>query len=165
MTIRRWANSVWWLALGVVFFVLPALLDRGLVGSTPPLIAASDLEGKPLERLDSGGEPTLLYFWATWCPVCRTMQHSIRSVARDHSLVTVALQSGTDSELRNYLQQHALAIRVISDPAGVIAERYGLRGVPALFFIDRAGQIRFTSTGYTTEIGIRLRLWLLERLA
>lgn len=165
MSVRGRSSIAFWVMLLVAFFMLSAFLDRGLVRGTPPPIAASDLDGKPVEWPGVNDKPTLLYFWATWCPLCRTMQHSIRSVAGDHSVVTVALQSGTDAELRSYLQRQGLTIRVVSDPAGAIAERYGLRGVPALFFIDRNGRVRFAATGYTTEIGIRIRLWLTARMS
>lgn len=157
--------STWfWLALVLVFALL-SLVERGPVQDTPPPLAAADLNGNAFTWADLTGRPALLYFWATWCPVCSAMRSSVRSVAKDHPVVTVALQSGTDAELRNYLNRHELAIRVFSDPAGAIAERYRLRGVPALFFIDRNGQIRFSATGYTTEIGIRIRLWLMAHMA
>lgn len=164
MKIGRRSNFWFWLALGAVLLVLPAVRDRGLVQDFPPPLAAADLNGETLGRPGLEGRPTLLYFWATWCPVCRAMQASIRSVAEDHQVVTVAQQSGSDAELRHYLTLQGLGIRVVSDPTGAIAERYGLRGVPALFFIDRNGRIRFTATGYTTEIGIRIRLWLIDRM-
>jgi len=49
---------------------------------------------------------------------------------------------------------------VLNDPDGVIATRWGVRAVPASFIVDGAGQIRFVEIGYTTGIGLRLRLWL-----
>lgn len=165
MKVTRCWNGWFWLTLPVLFFGLSAVLDRGLVREIPPPLATSDLNGKPFAWADAAGRPVLLYFWATWCPLCGAMQNSLTSVDADHQVITVALQSGTESELRAYLQTQGLAWRVISDPAGLIGARYGLRGVPALFFIDRHGRIRFTATGYTTEIGIRVRLWLTARMA
>jgi predicted transcriptional regulator len=58
-----------------------------------------------------------------------------------------------------YVREKGLSVRVILDEAGSIAERYGLRGVPAVFVLDSVGQIRFVATGYTSETGMRLRLW------
>ncbi len=158
-TAGRWHLGFWLLSL-VLLFGLPVILDRGLVRDTPPPLGADDLDGRPVEWREMAGRPMLIYFWATWCPVCGAMQHSLKSVAEDHQVVSIALQSGTDAELRSYVQREGFTPRVVSDSAGLIAERYGLRGVPALFFVDRQGRIRFTATGYTTEIGIRIRLWL-----
>jgi alkyl hydroperoxide reductase subunit AhpC len=47
----------------------------------------------------------------------------------------------------------------LNDEDGWISEKWGVHAVPASFIIDRTGRIRFVEVGYTTEIGLRLRLW------
>lgn len=47
----------------------------------------------------------------------------------------------------------------LNDPQGQLMQQYGLRGVPAFIVLDPKGDIRFVSLGYTSEIGLRLRLW------
>ena len=47
----------------------------------------------------------------------------------------------------------------VVDPKAEILRRYGLPGTPAFAIIDPAGDIRFVSVGYTSEVGLRLRLW------
>jgi thioredoxin-related protein len=74
--------------------------------------------------------------------------------------VTVALNSGDDNEVTEYMQEQGLAWSVINDDNGSLANRYGVKGVPALFIFNKQGQIVFTSVGYSTEFGLRLRLWL-----
>jgi hypothetical protein len=37
--------------------------------------------------------------------------------------------------------------------------QYGTRVVPAFIIVDPAGNVRAVSIGYTSEIGLRLRLW------
>lgn len=165
MNAVRRSNVGFWAVLLAIFFGLPEILDRNLVRGDPPAVEGRFLDGKEFSWAEVRGQPVLLYFWGTWCPVCRTMQGSIQSLTEDHSVVTVALQSGTQEEIRAYLERHSLSWLVISDPTGSIAGRYGLRAVPALFFINGGGQIRFAATGYTTELGIRFRLWLMDKLA
>ena len=41
-----------------------------------------------------------------------------------------------------------------------ILPQWGVRAVPASFVVDGTGQIRYVEVGYTTGIGLRLRLWL-----
>ena len=101
-----------------------------------------------------------MHFWASWCPICRAEQGSIEALARDYPAVTVAMQSGSDEEVARYMQKEALGLPVLNDPEGMLAAQWGVRGVPASFIVDGAGQIRFVEVGYTTEIGLRLRLWL-----
>ena len=45
------------------------------------------------------------------------------------------------------------------EPDGSVAASYGFRAVPAFAVIGSDGRIRATSVGYTSEIGMRLRLW------
>ena len=40
---------------------------------------------------------------------------------------------------------------------------YGVKGAPTSFLADRARRIRCCSVGYTTEWGLRARLWLAGR--
>lgn len=127
-------------------------------GAAPPL-AGVDLAGSPLALADLRGRPVLVHFWATWCPVCRFEQDSIEAVSRDWAVLSVVLEETPVEELRTYMNEAGLSFPVLRDPDGALAARYGVRGVPASFVIDAAGNIRFTSVGYTTGPGLRLRLW------
>ena len=51
----------------------------------------------------------------------------------------------------------------LPDPQGKILSQYGLHGVPAFVIINPAGEISFVSTGFTSEVGLRLRLWWASR--
>jgi peroxiredoxin len=117
------------------------------------------LDGTPVRLSDLRGRPLLLQFWASWCPICRLEQGSIEAIARDHSVLTVAIDAGGSGAVRTFLQQQGLDYPVVHDPDGRIAGSYGIRGVPASFILDPAGNIRFAEVGYTTGTGLRLRLW------
>jgi peroxiredoxin len=117
------------------------------------------LDGTPVRLSELRGRPVLLHFWATWCPVCRLEQGSIAALARDHTVLTVAIDADGGAAVRTWLQQRGVDYPVVPDPDGRIAARYGIRGVPASFILDAAGNIRFTEVGYTTGAGLRLRLW------
>jgi peroxiredoxin len=102
-----------------------------------------------------------VHFWATWCPICRTEQGSIAAIAQDHpDVITVAMQSGTPQEVSRYMQEQGIAFPVVNDPDGIISRAWGVHAVPASFIIAPDGQIRFVEVGYTTGMGLRLRLWL-----
>ncbi|WP_415880384.1 protein disulfide oxidoreductase [Methylomonas sp. TEB] len=135
------------------------LVHQDLVSGTPPPIVQTTLTGEnPMPRINKG--PTVLYFWAEWCGICRSMQGSISNIMRDYPGLTVAVRSGDDGTLQNYLNEKQLNWPIVNDNNGNLGQRYGIRGVPAVFFINAAGEIVFTTVGYTSEWGMRIRLWL-----
>jgi len=144
--------------VGVVVAV-HAYTQRGTVRGTAPALAGTLLDGGHFNLADQRGRPVLVHFWATWCPVCRLELSSIASIAKDYRVITVAQQSGSADAIRAYLRKHQVRFPVLADPDGSLSRRYGVRAVPASFVLGPRGQIRFVEIGYTTELGLRARLW------
>jgi len=160
---RRWLGRLAWVVLLAAIYVgVRHYQQRTLIEGPAPALHAELVNGGRFDLATARGTPMLVYFWATWCPVCRLEQGGIESLARDHQVVTVALQSGEPAAVRTYLKEHGLRAPVINDPDGAIAQAWGVRATPALFFLDRDGRIRFRELGYTTEAGMRIRLWWLR---
>lgn len=135
--------------------------QRDMVSGAAPPLQGVTLAGLPYKLPAKPAQPVLVHFWAVWCPVCRAEQSAIADIAHDHpDVITVAMQSGTQEEVLRYMREHGLAFPVVNDPDGSIARAWGVHAVPASFIISPDGQIRFVEVGYTTGIGIRLRLWL-----
>jgi thiol-disulfide isomerase/thioredoxin len=148
-----------YLLFAAVVFAGQFLRTSDLVTGKPPTITQTTLGGIPATPLIDKG-PAIVYFWAEWCGVCAMMQTAVSAVSADYPLLSVALRSGTDNAVEQYLQRKQLTWQVVNDQQGSIAQRYGVKAVPALFFINADGNIVFTSVGYTSEWGLRLRLWL-----
>jgi thiol-disulfide isomerase/thioredoxin len=150
-----------WLAVIVLFVCGQLFVNRGLVSGAPPSnLYGHTLDGETFELTQFKGRPSVVYFWASWCPVCERMQGTVKSVAADHPLISLALQSGGETEVRRYMHDHDYSPMTLLDEDGAIGKRFGLRGVPALFVLGPEGDIRYATAGYTSELGLRLRLWL-----
>jgi thiol-disulfide isomerase/thioredoxin len=160
-TARRWLRRA---AEAVVVLVLilgiRAWQQSGTASGPAPALAGELLDGKPVALAAFAGQPVLVHFWATWCPICRAEQGSIDALARDLPVITVAMQSGDREAVIQFLRKETLSFPVLNDPDGVLAAQWGVRAVPASFIVDGAGQIRFLEIGYSTGVGLRLRLWL-----
>ncbi|MCK5386592.1 MAG: redoxin family protein, partial [Gammaproteobacteria bacterium] len=94
-----------------------------------------------------------------WCPVCKLEQSNIENIAKDHPVITIAMQSGDNKELSQFMRQEKLSFKVINDESGKLSRTYNIRGVPVSFVINKDNKIEFLEVGYTTELGLRLRLW------
>ena len=159
-------TKVWLRRAAEILFIVALVVgirawqQRDIPAGPAPALRGELLDGKPF-MTPRPGSPLLVHFWAIWCPVCRTEQASIQDLARDNpNVVTVAMQSGSNAEVEKFMRSQALDFRVLNDPYGRLAASWGVHAVPASFIVDTDGSIRFVEFGYTTEIGLRLRLWL-----
>ena len=135
--------------------------QRDIVKGMAPPLSGLLLDGKPFVLAAKPAQPVLVHFWATWCPICRTELGSIDSLARENpNVISVAMQSGNSNSVQQYMREHEVSFPVVNDADNQISERWGVQAVPASFIIDADGKIRFVEVGYTTGLGLRLRLWL-----
>lgn len=156
----RWRRVLGWGAVVALFFVVQGFLNRDMASGSAPAIEGRFLDGSRASLDSLRGRPALVYFWASWCPICGTMEDKIGSLARDYAVVTVAYQSGGVAEVARHVAERRLDWRVVPDPDGVIGAGYGIRGVPAFFVLGPDGTIRSRSVGFAPEWMLRLRLWL-----
>lgn len=127
-------------------------------GAAPPLRGVT-VDGRPLDLAAYRGKPVLVHFWATWCPVCRLGNGAIDAIARDHPVVSVALQSGDAPEIQHFMTTEGLDFTVVPDETGALASQWGVPGVPATFVLDPEGRIAYATPGLSSQWGLRARLW------
>ncbi len=163
---RRWpvilAEIVILIAL---YFALRSYMQGDMLEGPLPEFQARDLQGETVSPATYQGQPLLIHFWATWCRVCKLEAGAVDAVSKDWPVLTIAMQSGTPDEIAAYLHEKGRNWRTIADESGTLADQFGVRGVPASFFIDENGRIRFKEMGYTTSLGMRLRLWMLKLIS
>lgn len=147
----------------VIYLAIKSFMQRNLVDGVVPSFEGVLLGGQSVNVQSYQGKPLLLHFWATWCSICKMEESSIASISDDYEVITVAMNSGNDMEISAYLEEQGLSFPVVVDEEGVIADRFGVRGVPTSFIIDPNANIRFTEIGFTSELGLRMRLWLAGR--
>lgn len=150
-----------------IYFVIRAWKAMDDIHGEAPVIKAQMLHGENFDIREKihpkDNKPILVHFWATWCPVCELENSNIASLVGDYQVVTIASWSEGATNVAEYLSQKKLDMPVIVDEDGEWAKLYGVNAVPKSFFIDSKGLIRFIESGYTTEAGLRLRLWWLEQ--
>ena len=154
----RWSGNILFLIL--LLAAVQWWQARGLAEGKAPELSGLDLSGDEVSLDKYRGQPVLVHFWATWCPICRLEENAIDRLARDYPLVTIATQSGSADALQEYLDNEGLSFPVVVDDEGAIAAKWQIRGVPVSYIIDGEGDIAWAGAGYTTEMGLRARLLL-----
>jgi thiol-disulfide isomerase/thioredoxin len=157
---RKWAFEV--LILFAIVVAATLWQNRGLPEGAAPPLAGTRTDGSSI-KVGAGETASLVVFWATWCPVCKAEEGNIVSVAEDWPVISVAMQSGDAAAVTKHLKERGIALPALVDEDGTIAADWRVRGVPAHFVIDQAGNVRFRMVGYATTLGLRARLWWAER--
>ncbi len=149
----------------ILSFVANLWLTRNQQTGVAPEIVARDLNDQQIRLADGQiqAKPTLLYFFADWCPICKIQHPVISAINEDFDVLGVAMQSGDRANIIKYIKAQGIEFNVINDATGEISKSYGVNGVPAVFIIDEAGQIKFSTRGYATEAGLRSRIWLAKK--
>lgn len=161
---KRWPRWVRWpLEIGVfvvAFLFIASLFGPDLPEGSAPELNTTTLDGIPVALGQPDERPLALVFWATWCGICKAELPWLTNMAESHRLVTVAMQSGDDATVADFMQENDLTeLPVINDPDGQIAATYGVNVTPTFVFFSPEGQITGSTTGLTSPWGVRARLW------
>jgi len=148
------------LVMFILSNIISYLRSPELESTQLPKIEAQLLDGS-MFRMEVG-KPLLLHYWAVWCPTCKLEAANIEAVSKEYNVLTIAVNSGSDSKVKAYMQEHDLNFKVINDVEGIWAKRFKVEAYPTTFIYDNKGKLRFTEVGYTTTAGLRARLKIIE---
>ena len=123
-------------------------LSRDFIGVGP--------DGAQVRLSDLRGKPTIINFWATWCVSCLAELPDLKAVQQDigaDRLNIIAINAGEDSSAaQRFLKTlEAPAFHVGMDPTLVVADAYGVFGLPQSVFVDADGVVRAVYTGQLSK--------------
>ncbi len=103
-------------------------------------------------------KPLMLHVWATWCPVCKAEADNIQRVSKYYNVLSIAVSSGSDYEVHQYMQEHDLNFKVINDKKGSLAKKLNIEVYPTTFIYNKNGENIFSEVGYTSSFGLFSRM-------
>lgn len=104
-------------------------------------------------------KPLLVHFWATWCPTCKLEASNIQTISKSFDVLTIAVKSGTDTEINNFLKENDLNFKVHNDKNALFSSEYKIAAYPTTFIYDKNKELIFSEVGYTSTWGLWLRMW------
>jgi thiol-disulfide isomerase/thioredoxin len=107
-------------------------------------------------------KPVLVHFWATWCPTCKLEASNIEKISNDYEVITIAVQSGTKEEIKEYLAEHKLTFKVVNDEDGYYSQKFNIKAFPTTLMYDNDKNLNFSEVGYTTTAGLYSRMMLIK---
>ncbi|WP_367104653.1 redoxin domain-containing protein [uncultured Psychrobacter sp.] len=152
------------LIYGLVFILIYTVINwwRQPVMPAHPQLQLTDYQGQTIDLAAiSADKPVLVYFWGTWCPICSVTSPTINNLANASSypIVTIAIQSGSDQELDNYLAENKYNFTTINDQEGDIFTDWQGQVTPS-YVVLKDGKMTQGLTGIQPLWSLRLRLWL-----
>jgi thiol-disulfide isomerase/thioredoxin len=111
--------------------------------SVPRLDGGSEFA---LGELASSESPTLLWFWAPWCPVCNGEAPKVERFAAENGDEVRVLAIGGRDEAANgppFVEEHGLeSPTVLFDEEMAVWDAYKVVGQPVAVLLDREGRER-----------------------
>lgn len=152
------------LLYGIVFIVIYTAVNwwRQPIMPANPQLQLTDYQGQTIDLADlSVDKPMLVYFWGTWCPICRTTSPAVNTLAEqgNYPVVTIAIKSGNNQELHDYLSEHKYSFTTVNDQEGAIFADWQGQVTPS-FVILKDGEMSQGLTGIQPLLSLKLRLWL-----
>ena len=150
----------------ILFFIITMSIIANLLS----LYKSQDLSTAPLriatlKLIDSttykfvSEKPVLIHFWATWCPTCKVEASNIEFISKYFEVVTIAVDSGTTEELKAYMKEKGYNYRVVNDSLKHLSREFNITGFPTTFIYNKNKKLIFSEVGYTSIIGLYLRMW------
>lgn len=108
----------------------------------------------------SSGRTLLLYFWGSWCAVCKHTSPTVQKLHADGvPVLGVAVRSGGDTDVRAYLHEHGWRFDTVNDADGGLSRQWQMKVTPTIVLV-RDGRVVHTTTGLASYWGLKTRLWL-----
>jgi thiol-disulfide isomerase/thioredoxin len=140
----------------VVALLIPRQSIADPARSAPEINAQTWINTEPKHVVDLTGKVTLLEFWTLGCYNCRNVEPHVKEWHKKYSergLVVIGVHSPeTPAErdvatVERYVREHGISYPVAIDGDFAMWRRYGNSAWPAIYLIDRRGNIRFVQVG------------------
>jgi len=119
-------------------------------GKAPGKLQTLDMPAVEKHFAANKGKVTFVMFWATWCPACKTempVLEQLRAKYPVDKLDVMAISvDDTEQVMSEYLKTRPTTVDVYLSKAEVGSE-FGVKSIPALYILDKNGQVAFNSAG------------------
>lgn len=154
----KWIRDVIFILLA--FWAVDAWHTRHMLNSDSGPIAdltLVSLEGE-VERLSADPErPTVLYFFAPWCSVCRLSMGNLESLdPAKVRVVAIALDYANQTEVEQFLADIDVQVPTYLG-TNELKKRFVIQAYPSYYVLDEQFEIQGRTVGYSTTLGMWLR--------
>ena len=152
------------LQYAIIFMVIYTVINwwRQPVMPAQPVLQFTTTTGQQVDLAKlSQSQPVLVYFWGTWCGVCRQTSPSVSKFAQTsgYPVLSVAVDSGENSDIAQYMSKHNLSFDVVNDTDGEIFRAWQGQVTPSYLILKNGNMVQGL-TGIHPAWELKLRMWV-----
>lgn len=129
--------------------------------AAPDLVALT-LEGEAVDLAAHAGQVVVVNFWLAECGPCLAEMPDFDTYYRENrarGLEILAINMGQEeATVEAAARRLPVTFPLLVDPLGISTERYGVRGAPTTFIIDRDGHIHERVNGPLNAAALEQRV-------
>lgn len=125
-----------------------------------PVLMLTDTSGQSHDLTAiSHNQPILVYFWASWCHICKHTTPSVLSLAGTHPVMAVAVNSGDDRTVGAFLNQYQRPAQfyLVNDEHGAYFDTWQGQVTPS-FAIIKDGKVVQRFVGLQPALLLKARM-------
>jgi len=154
--------SLAWIMLTPTLF--PSAQANGTITAAHPGFLAPPFtlqtpKGETVEITDFQGQPVLVFFWASWCSVCKAIMPGLQSVYDDYAdygftilAVNATFQDNLTSA-EEYFESQGYSYTFLLDTDGEVSQAYQMRALPTSILVGPDGSIVDVTIGSGMSAG------------
>jgi thiol-disulfide isomerase/thioredoxin len=129
-------------------------------GTSAPAFTVKAQDGTTLTAQNLLGKPSLVVFFASWCPHCQAEAPRIAQLAAAHPELQIVMIGVGDRETIAdiYGFQSRVGMATYADTSastlGTTAAAWGIQSYPSLFAVDAQGIVRASNVGEVSQQGL-----------
>lgn len=132
----------------IAMLTLLALALAAKPGEVAPDFRLSDSAGKIYTLATFKGQPVVITFWASWCPICKAELPKLHQLAQEYKVPFVLISrepKDSPQVVLEHLKAYPAFLPLLASAGGdtpvAVANRFKVLGQPWTFVLDSEGRI------------------------